>query len=281
MFKKSLLFSFLIFISLSSALAQKNWYEYEDKDSVRTGFFIGVNVGAFFANDKTAGFYSGSPSITQFGVEHYLFDRQDLQQTFRDYFVHPYSRDEIEYPVEPRYKTSVELGLHLGYQLNKILAFYMDINAMQLRFDQQVSVAVRDPQNANSLEPITYYRLPIIGRESRFNLNLGAQLSYYHVEETNAYVNLFGNVNGVRLSENYFVVDGVEYQIQHPVNGDFNQRPGGLGYGAGAGLGLKFGIAEHVSADLFYQLYYQQINLNENLKPYGYNHSVGIRVIWY
>ncbi len=271
----------IVFLSLPNCLAQQHWYKYDEVDSSKSRFFIGVNVAAFFTNAKTAGFYSGTPAITQFGVEHYLFDRQDLQQTFRDYFVHPYNREEIEYPLEPRYKTSVEIGLHVGYHLSNSFALYLDLNTVQLRYDQFVSIAIRDPQNANTLEPKTFVQLPLIGRETRFNLNLGTQISYYQEGETNAYFNFFGNLNGVQLSENYFVVNEVEYQIQHPVNDDFNQTPGGIGYGAGGGLGLKFGISEHVSADLFYQVYYQQINLSENLQPYGYNHSLGMRVIWH
>lgn len=275
---KAVLFSFSV---LLSSLAFSQTYNYEDEDTTKTKFFIGVNLGGHFVNNKTAVFYSGSPSITQFGVESFLFGNQpQVRQVFIDYFGTTEYNIE-EYPFEPRYQSAFELGLNLGFQITDGIAFFLDLNSISLRYEQFLTVGIDVPQNQNSLEPVRFEKLPLFGRESRFNFNLGTQLSYYNENGTNAYLSLFGNLNGVQLEENYFEVNSQRYDILHPVDGNFNQKPSGLGYGGGAGLGLKFEVTEDILADIYYNLYYNQINLAENLKPYGFHNSVGIRVLWH
>lgn len=271
------LFILLALLPFSFLNAQEYDYD-EEEDTTSTKFFIGVNIGAHFSSDKTALQYSGSPSTTDFGIEYYLFERQDLTQTFRDYFIHPF--DIEEYPIEPRYQTTLEIGIHMGYQLTRDIAIFMDLNSVQLKYEQFITMSIRDPQNANQLEPLTFEKIPLFGKESRFNFNLGTQISYYQQDATNAYLSVFGNFNAVQLEENYFVIDNIEYQILHPVNGNFNQKPAGVAYGGGGGLGIKFALSESILTDVYYNLYYTQTNLTENLNPYGFHNSIGLRLLW-
>ncbi|MCB0802424.1 MAG: hypothetical protein KDB74_04940 [Flavobacteriales bacterium] len=275
--RSKLLFIFLSFLFFNTSILAQDDYEYEIEDTSASRFSIGINVGAFFANNNTAILYSGSPRVTNYGIN-YIFNRQDLKQTFDNYFVHPYSIDE--YPIESSYKTTAELGIHLGYQFSNLIAAFIEFNSIQLKYEQYFTVAIRDPQNSNTLEPYRYEKFPIYGEESRFNLNMGTQISYFHENETNAYLALFGNINGVKLKRNYFILNQIEYEIQHPIDNDFNRKPGGIGYGVGGGLGLKFSVSEKIIADIYYNLYYTQTNLTEFLNTYSYNHSIGLRILW-
>jgi hypothetical protein len=273
MFKKAIVLIFSIFSIIQLSFAQG--YDYDEESSDSSKFFVGANIGAYFANKKTAKLYSGAPGVTNFGYDQVLFSQQH-SQVFRDYFIYEYKISED--PIEPVYKTTVELGIHAGYRLSNDVTIFLDLNSIQLKYDQFFTIEVIDPNN-NTLIP-DYRKIPIKGKESRFNLNLGTQISYYNEDETNAYFSLFGNVNGVQMEENYFVINNVEYQILHPTNGDLNIKPGGLGYGGGGGLGLKLGLNEKISSDLYYNLYYTKTNLNEFNKPFGIHHSIGIRIIW-
>lgn len=264
-------FVLVLFLFLFQSVYSQDFEE--EKDS--TGFFIGVNVGAFFPNHNTAYIYSGRQDVTPYGIR-YIFDQPRNEQTFNDYFGSNY--DLAEYPFEPRYKNTLEIGLHLGYQINPDLAIFLDFNTAQLDYEQFFTVAINDPNN-QSLEP-TYEQLAIIGEENRFNLNLGTQVSFYKGETSTAYFSLFGNVNDVEMQRNYIIVDDINYPIAHIAAENPNLRPGGIGYGGGGGMGFKFELNEDFSMDFYYNLFYTTTNMTEEISPRGLQNSIGARIIW-
>jgi hypothetical protein len=273
MIQKPIVFIFFFFLIIQSSNAQE--YDYEEETNDSSKFFIGVNVGAFFANNNSAKIYSGTPNITPLGYD-FILRADNFERLFRNYFIHDIAI--VEDPIDPSYKTSIEIGLHAGYQLGKDVSIFMDLNSSQLKYEQFFTIEVKNPSN-NTLIP-DYRKIPILGKESRFNFNLGTQISYYNENGTNAYISLFGNVNGVKMEENYIVINNVEYNLLHPTNGDINLKPGGVGYGGGGGLGLKLELTESISTDLYYNLYYTKINMNEFINSFGVHNSIGIRVIW-
>jgi len=258
-----------------SSYAQDDWEDEEEEKKAH--FFIGVNLGAYFANDNTAIVYRGSPDVTPFGID-YIFNLAAYQQTFNDYFLYPYQISE--YPVESVYRTSFEIGAHLGVQFNEDISIYMDVNSTQLSYEQLFTVSIDDPFN-QMIGP-TFQQLPIFGKETRFNLNLGTQLSLYDDESANIYFSFFGNMNAVRLEKNYIVVNNTNYAIFHTndIGGNINQKPGGVGFGGGSGLGLKLKLNENLLADLNYNLYYTETNLTESVQSYDFHHGIGLRIIW-
>ncbi len=270
--KKITLLLIAVFCLMSLSSSAQEW---EDEEEDSAYFFIGVNLGVHFANNETSVIYSGTPAATPFGIN-YVLGLPINQQALNNYFKYPY--EVAEFPIEHRYKTTVEIGINAGIQINRDIAIYIDFNSVQLKYEQFFTVAIDDPNN-QSVQP-NFERIPIIGEENRFNLNLGTQLSYYNEGNTNAYFSLFGNVNDVELRRNYIVIDGNNYNLFHRVNDNPALKVGGIGYGGGAGLGLKFNISENILADLNYNLYYSKINMTEDLQPFAYHHTLGIRVLW-
>ena len=251
--------------------AQNETWEAEE-DS--TQFFIGLSLGVHFPNNNTAHIYSGRPDVTSYGIN-YILSQPYNQETFDEYFEYPYR--VAEFPFAPTYKSSFEIGFHMAYKLDDKVSMFFGFNSVQLDYEQFFTMAIDDPHN--QLPGPTYEQLAIIGEENRFHINLGTQLSFFNGESSNAYFSLFANLNNVRIAQNFIIIDGREYHIYHyPEYSD--ERPGGFSYGGGGGLGFKFEVADKVYADLYYDLYYTSIKMNENINPFGLHHSLGLRVLW-
>ena len=268
-----LLFSLLFLSSVCSA--QDHWEEYEEQDEDTIKFFLGANVNVFFPNSNTAVLYSGSPAVTPFNIEYILNDPIN-QPIFDDFFQGPYQ--VAEYPLESRYRTAVEIGLHALYKLSDQFSAFLDFNIAQLDYEQFLTIQDDDPNN--NIPGPTLLRFPVIGEENRFNLNLGMQYYYYQGENSRAFVSAFANANNISVQSNYIVIDNIRYDIFHLNNNSVDLQPGGNGYGGGIGLGFQFDINERMLADLHYQLTSAQVNLTEIVSERGLQNAIGIRVLW-
>ncbi|MFB1022390.1 MAG: hypothetical protein QMC40_06480 [Vicingaceae bacterium] len=275
---KTKLFLSLLCCALSLTVCAQDDYDYdydeEYEDTVK--FSFGINFGAYFSSHETAEIYSGRPYITPFNIP-FVFSQPFNEQVFRDYFRFAYQIEE--YPLETRYRTASEIGGHIEYNLNEAVDLYLDVNITQLKFEQFFTVEIDDPNNG-IIGP-TFEQVPLFGEENRFHLNLGAQFSMYHDEYSNFYFSVFGSLNNTQMRRNYFVINNQEYEIFHVAEDRPNQRLGGIGYGGGAGLGFKYKIMDHLTTDFYYNMSYVQINLSENFQPFGFNHGLGIRIIWH
>lgn len=264
----------LILVS-SGAKSQEGAYNYMDQQEDTTRFFVGANLGAFFANKNTAEVYSGTPSVTRFGIPTILTNRF-YQPTFDAYFQYPYTVEE--YPFDVKYRPAFELGLHAGYNINNKIALFLDFNIAQLDVEQFFTIAIDDPTNQMIGPTLEQYAL--FGEENRLNLNVGTQLNFFESAQSKAYVSLFVNMNDVDMRRNYIVIDETQYEIYHINDEQPDLRLGGIGYGGGAGLGYRFHLADQVLADIYYNLIYTRTNLSEKYQPYGAQNSLGIRILW-
>lgn len=264
----------LLFLLNSSSIAQ-GAYNYMDEREDTTRFFIGANLGAFFANKNTANVYSGSPDVTQFNISTIL-NNQFFKPTF-DQFFGPSLYKVEEYPFNPKYRPAFEIGLHAGYNINKRLALFLDFNIAQLDVEQFFTIGIDDP--TNGLVGPTLEQYALFGEENRLNLNIGTQFNFHESATSKAYVSVFFNMNDVDMRRNYIVIDETQYEIFHINNEQPDLRLGGIGYGGGAGLGYRFHVSQNVLADIYYNLIYTRTNLSEQFQPYGAQHSLGIRVL--
>lgn len=265
----------LIIILLFLSVFQCSLFAQEEEEENPKTFFGGINIGTFFANSKAAIIYTGGSNITPYGINYILTQPQN-KITFDNYFKHPYYVAEL--PIKPTYKTAFDIGFHGGFHINKVNSIYMDINIAQLKYEQTFTIAVEDPSN-QSADP-TYEQIPIFGKEKRFNLNLGTQLSYYTTEKTDWYWAVFGNLNVVKMERNYMIINNTEYEIYHNTPDQINIKPGGLGFGGGTGLGLKYQLSSNIVVDLTYNLYYTKTNMTDNIQPYGMHHGILMRILW-
>ena len=269
---------FLWILTPSTLSAQDNWYDREDayEDTDTTKFFVGVNIGAHFANNNSAVVYNGSPQITSFGIQHIIFEQQFNKQFF-DNFFGPNSYSIKEYPFEPRYRTSVEFGIHFGYRITRRIAVFTEVNITQLEYEQFFTVEKDTPSNSLQDDLV---QVPLFGEENRFNLNLGTQISFFKGEASSAYAAVFGNLNSIQMQRNYFVVDNREFEIFHESDNPNQSRLGGTAMGTGGGLGFKFDLSDNLMADLNYNLYYLETNLGEGYRFTGTHHTLGLRILW-
>ena len=264
--------SLLVLIFLTFVFSLK---AQEEEEASHSPFFIGINAGAFFPNSNTAHLYRGTSDITPYGILHILSIPQN-KQVFDAYFQYPY--EVAEFPIETAYKTAAEIGIQLGYEFNSEWSIFLDLVSTRIKYERFFTMAIDKPTN-QSVEP-NYEQIPVIGEENRFMLNLGTQISLHSEESLNVYFPIFLNVNDTELKSNYLVIDNRNYTIIHNVDNTPNQRPGGIGYGGGSGLGLKFNLSDHLLADCYYYLYYTKTYMTENTQPFGFHHSLGLRVLW-
>ncbi|NCP46095.1 MAG: hypothetical protein GW818_06670 [Flavobacteriales bacterium] len=265
----------VIFIVYFLSQSSFTLFAQEEEESKKGVFFGGVSIGSFFANSNTAVIYTGGSNITPYGIN-YILTLPQNKTTFDAYFKYPYWVEEL--PQEPAYNTAFDIGLHLGVYLSKLNSIYLDLNITEINYEQTFTMAIDNPLNM-SPEP-TYEQIPIIGKEKRFNLNLGTQLSFYSQEKVALYWSFFGNINSVKLERNYIVINNREYEIFHNTQGEFNRKPGGVGYGGGTGLGFKYQLTEKITTDFTYNLFYTKVNMNENIQSFGLQHGLVLRIIW-
>ena len=252
---------------------KKDWADKESSSSSK--FFAGINVGALIVNSNTAVIYTGTNDITPYGIN-YLLSVPTYKTTFDAYFQYDYSVSE--FPQNPAYKTALDIGLHAGMNFGEGNAIFIDINSSKLNYENTFTVAIDQPSN-QTIDP-TYEQIPIFGKEKRFNLNLGTQLSLFHAEKSNFYWSFFGNFNSIKLNRNYIVIDNKEYEIIHSNAQLTTKEPGGIGYGAGSGLGFKYKLTNNITADFTYNLYYIKTKMNDAIQGFGINHGITFRLIW-
>lgn len=270
------LYFFLITIVLLPSAKSQEAYNYMDEQIDSSKFFVGINLGAYFANSESARFYAGTPNITPYGID-YILSNPMNQATFNEYFDN-YNYYIVEYPIKSVYNTSFEIGFHGGYRLSKKFSTFLDFNTTQLDYKQAFTVAIDNP--ANQMPGPTLEQIPILGEENRFYLNLGAQFNYYSNGNSTAYLSVFANATNVQLKRNYIVIDNREYEIYHQDIYQSNQRIGGTAYGGGGGLGYKFHLTNNILADLYYNFYLAEIYLKENFRSRNIQNALGIRILW-
>jgi hypothetical protein len=258
----------------NNSVEKKDWAN-ESEEKELALFFVGINFGMIFPNNNTAVFYTGASNITAYGID-YLFSIPSYKITFDTYFQYPYYVSE--FPQNPSYKSSLDVGLHAGINIGKSSAVYLEVNSSNINFEQVFTVAIDDPNN-KSPEP-TYEQFPIIGKEKRINFNLGTQLALLHKKKTTIYWSAFGNFNSLKLQRNYVIINDTEYEIIHSNPSLRYVEPGGIGFGGGSGAGIKYRLTDRILADLTYNLYYIKTKMNDNIQGFGLNHGITLRLIW-
>lgn len=286
------LLTLLVISSLLTAPFAQEKKEIEDEEElidegIAGTIFFGLNLGGIKANNKSSLIYNGFQ--TDFGVPFY-FNNINYQQEFDQHFIFNY-RVIAPNVQTTRYRATYNVGGHAGVHLDESIAIYADVNITRINAEDVFTVEVDNTNDPTLTGNAQLQQIPIFGSESRTNLNLGLQATFYEEGPLKSYFNLFGNVNNTRLEENFFVINNIKYQIRHNAqpngvgnNGFINfteaAPPGGIGFGGGAGLGAKYKFNEKFTFDVNYYATYTNTRMNANFKPYGLNHALVLRIIW-
>ena len=232
---------------------------------------IGVNIGAYAANKNTAGLYKGD--VTSYNI-YSIFSNPNYQAEFDNYFQYPYQI--VETPVNSTYRVGLEVGAHIGKRNNNGELF-IEMNFVNLEVQEYFTVAIDNPNNL-SPDP-TYQPLPIFGEERRSLINCGYSIDLYNENDVIVGLPIFAQLTNARLERNYIVVNNQQYNINHTVVNQNNNKPGGIGVGAGIGLTGSIQFNKQFSLLVGYYAQYSRINMQENLKPFGIQNSIFARVL--
>jgi hypothetical protein len=268
-------------ISKISPRAQQRVFIYDDEepeeDSIR-GLTYGLNIGAYFGNEETAGLYNGSGSfpgfvneaaeIRWFSVEEriginsaFINDVRDIR-TF--YNTESYFFPFDSYPSNMRYNPAMYVGLQLKYNFNRYAALVYNLNALRLKAIGQFSIQfVGTPVQQNAQNDVRLFS--IIGEEQRFNMNLGYRQGWMMGDFSNFYSQLGGSMLGTKWTKNYVIVAERSFDLvtNVPVIGQTAmqaQQAARVGFGAYASTGVEFWLGKY-SFDLSFGFSRDQVKL--------------------
>ena len=234
---------------------------------------LGVNFGGFVANSNTAGLYKGD--VTAYNV-YSIFANPNYQSYFDDYFQYAWQIDEI--PLAMKYNPGLEIGLHLGKQMEHI-KYYVDFNFAQLTLEDFVIVAVSDPNN-QTVNQYTYQPIPIFGEENRTFINAGIVTNIYNEKEFHVGLPIFAQFNSTKFVNNYIAINNQPYTIIHTPSNQPSTVPGGFAFGVGSGLLITFALNKQINFTAGYHGQYSKTNINTQLAPWGLQHSIFGRLVW-
>ena len=234
---------------------------------------IGVNFGGYIPNANTAGLYKGD--VTAYNV-YSIFNNANYQSEFDDFFEYDWQVDEI--PLAMKYNPGLEIGFHIGKQMEKI-KYYLDFNFAQLTLEDFVIIAINDPNN-QSINQYTYQPIPIFGEENRTFINAGLVTNIYEEKEFHIGLPFFAQFNNTKFANNYIAVNNQSYTINHTPSNQPNTVPGGFAFGAGSGILFTFALNKQINFTAGYHAQYSKTYINTQLAPWGLQHSVFGRLVW-
>ena len=242
----------------------------------KSKLIFGINAGTYLGNKNTAFLYGGN--VTSNGVQTILnnnnnnYSSNNFSNEFKGYPI-----ESISFPNSMKYNPGTEIGIHIGKEIQNS-KIYVDINFAQLKFENVVVVAVNNTTNM-SVDP-DYKQFAIIGKEKRNMINIGVQKNIFKEDNFSLYVPIFFQLINVELKENYVVIDRPYPIFHNSMNSSGqSQNPQGYGIGFGSGFVLNYFINKDISFDLGYHGQFSQTNFSEDLKPWGTQNSIFVRLV--
>jgi hypothetical protein len=306
---KLLIIGFVFIFSINHASGQDSFNDFassmvpsSDDDGETfdlTGWRFGINMGMYFANKETAGFYSGIPT-NENSIAYVLNNKywgEEIKQQLNSHQIlknvaqYPewqgsYSEWQrqygisgsdtsqwwIYYPEGLKYDAAISPGFYAKYNFNNSTGVFLQSNYVKLKTSGIFQMAI---------DSINYLSEPALragylrGIEERVNIDLGISKFYQVSEITHVFVEMGMHINSTRVLENRIRIGNKEYTIvdrylggNYVPNGntqEYQIYQGGIGFGIFLAGGLKFIVTEDISIDPGVQFYWKKLNLN------GYN----------
>lgn len=267
-----ILFVFL-FIATGQAFAAKHKKKKhnDDKDTLKTnvGFYVGINLGAYFGNAHTANFYNGAPGNDNnlnyiFGNKYYI---QQIIDTLRVDTI-----QFTDYPHSMHYKAAIAIGGYIKYNFINNFGVFLQFNYSKLTAQDAFSLTIA-PRLYPTFQDIRLY--PIWGKEVRSNIDLGVSKMFVFGKRVGLSVDFGINMNNTIVKENKIRIDNpetnqaVELNLVNVYGGNwvpnsgqtgYNVRQGGIGYGLLLGANLQLIFNDYISIDPGVTVYYKKIN---------------------
>lgn len=252
-------------------------------DSTALGWQYGLNIGFYFANAKSAGFYSGKEGNENeisivFGNK-YRYD-EIRQLLFADTLI------LRELPSRMTYDPALMIGILGKYQFNETYGLILQFNYVKLKTTDFFTVEV-DPKSFLTQPDLRLFG--ILGEEERVNVEIGIASKYRIGHNMNFFLETGLNINDSEARENKIQIEGREFDIVN-IYGSQNYVPntslqtyeirqGGIGFGIFLNTGVQFVFNENLSMDPSLSLWWKRINL-AGYDAYTPHFSINVRFLF-
>lgn len=244
----------------------------EELSGSETGFYFGVNAGGYLANKHTAGYYGG---YGDFAIQDLIAIPQIYSQIYnqlqKDFYMG-------EYPSNVRYRTGLDVGLHLGYYLDESTAVFSNVDLVRLRVQEVFTLEAENPANPSG-DPLIFPQV-VSGEENRMIIDLGLHIDYGDRNKASGYLEFFGSFNSVKAKKNEVIIeDALRYSLLMQPNVYNRTELGRVGWGFGVGTGCRLKFNTSFSFDIGVNASFQRIGLfvDERLKL---NPLIYVRILW-
>lgn len=246
-------------------LVQYDEDEEAEEDSIH-GLSIGLNLGSYFANGKTAAVYNGGGPFAGYindaamirwysiperiGMDGAFQNDPNTVNVIKDFYnTQNYGFNSDYASSNMRYNPAMYVGLNLKWNFNRYAAIIMNMNAMKLKAVGQFTMQVTPSSQNNQFNSGTQL-LSVAGEEQRFNLNLGYRQGWMMGDLSNFFVQVGGSMLGTKWMENYALVANRQFDLitQGFVAGQQSlaTTPNtGVGFGAYIETGIEFWIGKY------------------------------------
>lgn len=251
-------------------------------------FFVGLNVGAKFANKYYATRYTGSYQDQLPILFSNPFIHQDIYEVLgnKDFAFYEYNENF-------RYTPAINYGVLVGYAVNPNLQASIDANFSQLKVKTSYSLEVFDPANQTTQEQ--YFTGYILGGEGRFNGKFN--LDYIaDGDKARFIIGAQGIFSAWRMEQLLVELNNEQwlyslYSVHDPAN-NFTKKTSGSGWGYGINLGVEYKINEKFVGQLMYQPYFSKVEYfatksqiesagSTYIKPKRrLEHDLTLRILW-
>jgi len=250
-------------------------------------FFIGLNIGAKFANEEYAFRYTGA---YQNELPLLLSNQQVHQQLYL--LLGNQDFEFYEYNVNYRYTPAINYGVLIGYAVTPNLQASIDANFSQPKVQTSYTVKLFDPGNQTSQDQ--YKVGNILGKEGRFNgkFNLDYMID---AEKVKFIIGIQGLFLSWRMEELLFELADEKWIYNaysvHNVTNNITKKTSGSGWGYGLNFGVEYRLNKKFVAQLMYQPYFSRLdyfNTKSQIAAasnYGgvsnkLEHDLTLRILW-
>jgi len=260
----------------------------QSKGKDRSGFYIGVNIGAYFGNTKDALFYNGSDknpnsidSLISIDYASTSSFRTQVEDALKDNLkTNKDGHFYIAYPSKMKYSFAPEIGLNAGYNFNNNFSVFVEINTVRLSTGGVFYIElVSPPQN-----PDDYYNTAkgeIHATENRTDSNLGIHYSFDTGSDFLPFFETGMNILNVAVVKHDIELAGIERSIINYYTDGYtvntNHKQGGTGLGAFVAGGVQFPFNEKIYCHMGVNAGLKRVQLFE--KQSTLNGAIFLRVM--
>lgn len=238
-----------------------------DQDTVDiTGWRYGLNIGFYFGNRESAGFYSGAETnenkLSYVLNNKYRYDELRQLINFADTMI------LLETPSRMTYDPAVMVGFLAKYNFSNTMGFFFQFNYVKLRTSDFFTMEI-DPQPFLTEPDIRLYG--IVGQEERVNVEIGVSRYIPLSPKTRLFLEGGLNINDSEVKSHDIQIEGRTYSLINVYGSQtyvpntslqsYEIRQGGIGFGAFFTGGVQLSFNDNLSLDPGLSLWWKRINL--------------------